>query len=512
MRLSRCAWWGGIGLLLPLAAMANLPQSALPPRVLMVGGGPNLAYNQVAIESNVRYVNKLLPKEAPRTTLFADGDANNATVLYEIDPRALPVGERILNLLLKDRDMLEANPTQFKKPNLGCRLDGPTNPTEMNRVFGKLQQEMRQSQGQSLFLYFTGHGSSDQRGDENNVFDMWGDQRFSVRDLSRQIARLPEETPVTLVMVQCHSGSFANLIFDNGDPQAELAKRNIAGFFAATKERFSAGCTSEMNEAEYKDFTSYFFAALTGVDRVGRKVTGADYNRDGRVGMDEAFCYSIAYDRSIDVPVCTSDLFLRRFVPSNDLDLFKARYSQVLTWATPAQRHALQALAKTLKRDTGEDRLLTAYRDMMRQANGEVDSEIDDSEARDRYAKARNAGRRRLFSQWPALRAPDAAGYRTAYNQAKAELAEQAKAGQWRDLLDAEETLSKTESEQERHDIGESHLLRFVRLGKSVILARRLRLSGEEALKSRFERLVQQEGATLLPPLMSLPKGEQETP
>src|SRR5262249_52445837 len=161
---------------------------------------------------------------------------------------------------------------------------------------------------------------------------------LSVRELARHIARLPASTPVTLVMVQCFSGAFGNVIFEGGDPQGQWTGRDIAGFFAAVNDRMAAGCTSAINETEYHDFTSYFFAALTGRDRVGRRVTGADYNGDGRVGMDEAYCYTLANDQSIDVPICTSDVFLRRFVSHNDRELFRTLYRDVRAWATPAQR------------------------------------------------------------------------------------------------------------------------------------------------------------------------------
>jgi hypothetical protein len=67
---------------------------------------------------------------------------------------------------------------------------------------------------------------------------------------------------------------------------------------------------------------------------VGRRVTGVDYNRDGRVGMDEAFYYTLANDRSIDVPVNTSDVFLRRFVTVPEEQLLSTRYATVRLWAT----------------------------------------------------------------------------------------------------------------------------------------------------------------------------------
>src|SRR5262249_41817363 len=160
------------------------------------------------------------------------------------------------------------------------------------------------------------------------------------------------------------SGAFGNLIFEGGDPKGALAEREIAGFFATIKERVAAGCTSAVNEEDYHDFTSYFFAALTGRDRLGRRVTGADYNEDGRVGMDEAYCYTLCHDESIDIPVCTSDVFLRRYVPTKGAEQFQTPYSSVLAWATPAQRAALEALSAKLHR-TGENRLAKAYETMM---------------------------------------------------------------------------------------------------------------------------------------------------
>jgi hypothetical protein len=478
-----------------------------------VGGGPNLENNQVAIESNVRYLNRLLPQEIVRTTLFADGNVNNATVLADIDTRKMPIGERLLRLALQDRDSSEASQTQFRKPHLGGRLDGPTKSREVAKTIEKIALEAEKNPKQQLFAYFTGHGSSDNQGDENNVFDMWGNEALTVRDMAKHIARLPAGMPVTLVMVQCHSGSFANLIFEGGDPRADVADRDIVGYFAAIKERPAAGCTSEVNEEEYRDFTSYFFAALTGVDRLGRKVTGADYNGDGRVGMDEAYCYTLAQDRSIDVPVCTSDIFLRRFVTISDTEVFRTPYSQIVEWATPGQKAALAALTKALGRETGEDRLQTAYREMRQGKRGALRGGEDTGELRRQYVAARQEGRRTLFARFPALSRSKEGGlaYKRALEEAKRYLTQEANEAEWRRLLAAEESLERADSEEEKRDIAESHLIRLVRLGKSVVLARKIRQSGDKILLNRYERLVKGESASLLPALESLPHEEAQS-
>lgn len=496
--LSRRLTLAGMALLvaLPLVGHAKKGDTSRL-RAVIVGGGPNLENNQVAIESNVRYVNRLLPSNIVRTTLFADGNLNNPTVLTDVDLRKVSTPERILRLTLQDRDSQELSPTLYRKPNLGGKIDGATRSRDVSRLFSQLAMEVEREPKQ-LFLYFTGHGSSDRQGDNNNLYDMWNNEVLSVRDLSKHISRLPNTTPVTIVMVQCHSGSFANLIFEGGDPQADVVDRDIVGYFAATKERPAAGCTSEVNEEEYRDFTSYFFAALTGKDRVGRKVMGADYNKDGRVGMDEAYCYTLIHDRSIDVPVCTSDIFLRRFVTLRDSEVFQTPYSQVIEWATPAQRAALVALSKILGREPGEDRLQLAYRDMVRGVSRTNFVGNDYETLRREYNSARQSARRRLFGRFPNLETEQT---RVALEQAKRFLEADGDNETYTKLLKAEEALSKSESEEERREIAESHLMRFVRLGKSVILAHTLRQKGERPLVERFERLIKGEAASPLLPM-----------
>src|SRR5204862_6776064 len=95
-----------------------------------------------------------------------------------------------------------------------------------------------------VVLYFSGHGSGDRAsGFTNNWFDLWNGGRLRVKDLAVSIAAFPPETPITLIMVQCYSGAFGNVLFEGGDPQGAVVDRPLAGFFAAVPERLAAGCT-----------------------------------------------------------------------------------------------------------------------------------------------------------------------------------------------------------------------------------------------------------------------------
>ncbi len=489
--------------LLPLAiGAAKAPVRLEPLRVLVVGGGPDLQNNQVAIESNVRYVGKLLPRGTERITLFADGNPQNATVLYEEDTHLLPAGERLLKTLLRGREAGDDNSLHYRKPNLNAKLDGASKRTEIDKAFERLTTASKEKK-KSVFLYFTGHGSPGSSGFDNNVMDLWGEkERISVRELAQHLQALPPEIPVTLVMVQCYSGSFANLLFENGDPKGNPIGRDFAGYFAAIKERTAAGCTPEINEAEYHDFTSYFFAALTGKDRVGRTVSGTDYNGDGRVGMDEAYCYTLANDKSIDVPVCTSDVFLRRYLTIRDTEVFRAKWSDVVMWATPAQRFALESLSRTLNY-SGEDRLNLAYGEMVTggggrsNPGGDVRAEL--RRTAERYRARRSELHRTLFSRFPDLKNEGGSNLAALRREATRWLANQADQTEWQEFLALDDKTYQLEKQTESLEESAARQMRFVRLGKSVILAHLLRTGTETALITRFEKLIEAEGRSLLP-------------
>src|SRR3954453_9267230 len=86
-------------LLLALLVGSPLGARSTERHALLVGGGPEPAHNQVAIERNVHYVARLLPAGAPRLTLFADGDPKSKTVLYEEELKQQPPPEHVFELL-----------------------------------------------------------------------------------------------------------------------------------------------------------------------------------------------------------------------------------------------------------------------------------------------------------------------------------------------------------------------------------------------------------------------------
>ena len=131
---------------------------------------------------------------------------------------------------------------------------------------------------------------------------------------------MPRQTPVVAMMAHCFSGSFANFIYEGGDPKRRVALQTRCGFFATVSTLPSVGCTPEVNEADYRDYSSSFFAGLSGRDpplgaalryRTGKTVASSDYNKDGRVSYAEAHAFAKVDEKSIDLPISTSEAWLQ---------------------------------------------------------------------------------------------------------------------------------------------------------------------------------------------------------
>src|SRR5213083_874935 len=106
-------------------------------QTLIVGGGPAPESNQVGIENNVRYLLRILPKDSPRTVLFADGDARAKTVLFSRKGKDIPIAERTLSLILNGNAQATSDSDTFRRPAL-TQLDGAARKADLADAFKKL--------------------------------------------------------------------------------------------------------------------------------------------------------------------------------------------------------------------------------------------------------------------------------------------------------------------------------------------------------------------------------------
>jgi hypothetical protein len=374
--------------------------------VVTFGGGPP-SHNQISLERNVEYFRRVLDGvglgTARHDVYFGDAGARNSVQyrLPESDDQQLA---RALGMILWNNSEADVRYEKVSLPGLA----GPSSVANVEAWFEVVGRSL--PAGERLVFYFTGHGgpdSANRDGPRNTTLIMPGyPGALTVQQFVAQLDKLSPQVDTTLVMVQCYSGGFANVIYNEGDPAKGFARHPRAGFFSTIASRTAAGCTPDVSEEDYHEFSTSFFEAILGRTRTGRTVSRPDYDGDGRTSFDEAFTHVLLTSDTIDIPTTTSDRLLRdksRFA-MGDADAARgllprdAPWSTVLDAASPSQRAALEGLSQALGLD-GEDRLTQA-----RAKAGELDP------GRNR-GRGRGPGQRRgNQDQGPTAQAPAPGG------------------------------------------------------------------------------------------------------
>ncbi|MEO1445692.1 MAG: Caspase domain-containing protein [Cyanobacteria bacterium J06635_11] len=296
-----------------------------------VAGGGAPSYNEIALEKNVRYFQRSLIELGLSPVLanlfFANGNDGQATVRY-----------------LDDNDA-----QQFKAPEIE-ELDGAAT---YGNTKGWFQAVAKAKKPCPSFFYFTGHGAYNPENKDNNWMILWEEAFVSVREMASWLDPLPADQPFVTMMAQCYSGSFANLIYENGDPEQPVALQTRCGFFATVASRPSVGCTPAVNEADYKDYSSSFFAGLTGRDRIGNAVASADYNQDSQVSYAEAHAFAKVDEETTDWPISTVEAWLQRQVSNAEAaQILETPIASLGAIARPEQQYVLRSLSAKLAFDT----------------------------------------------------------------------------------------------------------------------------------------------------------------
>lgn len=244
----------------------------------------------------------------------------------------------------------ESGRQQFKPPAIN-NLQGAATPSNLASWFATAQTAANQDC--STFFYFTGHGGYNAQNEDNNTLLLWRDQALSVQDLAAQLDQLNPEQPFVTMMAQCFAGSFANLIYEGGNPENPVALQSRCGFFATVSDRPSVGCTPEVNEADYEDYSSSFFAGLSGISRTGAAVASADYNQDGKTSYAEAHAFAKVDEQTPDWPISTSEAWLQRQSAGPDgVNILSQPIANLKQIARPEQQFVIAALSEQMQLDT----------------------------------------------------------------------------------------------------------------------------------------------------------------
>jgi hypothetical protein len=290
---------------------------------LVMAGGGAPSYNEIALEKNVLYFQRTLQalgfNPAAVSTFFANGSDGQATVRYMSGQKEL-----------------------FKVPEIPHLAGAST----LSNFQNWMQQIIQGNDYRPIFFYFTGHGYRNPSNLNNNAMILWQEELLSVRQFTASLDRLPQDVPVVAMMSQCYSGSFANFIYRGGDPAQPIALQTRCGFFATIKSRPSVGCTPEVNEADYRDYSSSFFAGLSGRDRTGQPIASADYNQDGSVSYAEAHAFAKVDEQSTDLPVSTLEVWLQEQAGNSRQQILSQPIASLLASARPEQNYVVNALVQ----------------------------------------------------------------------------------------------------------------------------------------------------------------------
>jgi hypothetical protein len=352
-------------LLLTLAlCWTSAPKADAADYFLTIGGGYSPEGNQASLENNVLFFQRVLTEQGLDRTnnhiYFSDGNAAGRD-LQVMDPNSVPKANRLMAEFFGNQDSLGLSYRNHQVPD----VRGSTRPANLRKWFQEVGGSMQA--GDRLLLFVTAHGkrSDNPKAPYETTIQTWNNTSIKMTEFAGLLDELPVGVEVVAVMVQCFAGGFARLIFQGGDPDQGLSGRRRCGFFATVHDRPAAGCTPEADEQSYVEYSTYFWAALSGRTRSGEPIDLPDYDKNGFVSFEEAHAYTILTADTIDLPVKTSGEFLNEYSKfgNGDSELLDndESYELILRFATPLQRIVLEGLSEQLQL-AGDDRLTDAGR------------------------------------------------------------------------------------------------------------------------------------------------------
>jgi hypothetical protein len=521
---------------------------------LAIGGGYDASTNPASLEADVAFASQSIAAAARGRKLeiyFADGDDPSRDVQYA-DPAAVREAPPTIRVMAE----LFGDPQGVGLRYRDHELQGVAGPSDfdvLERRFRELGRELKS--GDRLFIIAAGHGgeaydrsaeaepdepeeiaedasaaaeepdADDDKSPAFNQYDtslyLWNRDEVAASELSRWLDRLPRDVEVVLVMGQCYSGGFSHIIFHGADPSLGLSPAARCGFFSQLHDRAASGCTPQPGEV--REYSSYFWAALQGKSkRSGEAAIHADYDGDGRTSLAEAHAYAVINSDEIDVPVRTSQTFLRAYSrlggpfelydgaieaaptagASVDVDRQKLLEPQgplaaLAKLARPDQVAILERLPKRI-----DSAPLNTVEDVRVELSRTLEVLADATDAHDAATAATDealiVAQDEVYERWPELY--------FAYSTAAVELLADSGAdfarsvkqrGSYAALLAAREREERVAAEFESAEAAAAKLERLLRTIEDVVLAANLHQTASPELVERYRQLVELEEQSL---------------
>lgn len=392
-----------------ICCVGHLPH-ALADQAILIGGGDNLNTTPAQIERNVTWVQGILDKnDLTVSTFFTDGDQTAADVFYQfVDDESaeytqLDIYARALEPLARVYGEQHLNSLRTRSNNIE-NLTGSTIATDLSTSIAKL---LRENPDKSNLLIFNGRSKNNTGASAQPSIALWNNTQMSVAELHSLLDNSP--TPTRFVMTQCQSGSFHRLAYEDPAQGMTLAQNKRCGFTASSVYGDSEVCSDFVNESDYRDYSTYFFAALDGYDRDGEILAlDPDRNQDGQVTLREAHFYSMQEAHSIDLSRSSSEDFLQQWEPwylkwaSANQNLPNNEYAKL--FRTTADKHNVSLDNKTAKTIRSELNSLEQDTVSLQLQRDELNKDIKQLQSQISTDAS---------SRWPALLGPYTASYQS---------------------------------------------------------------------------------------------------
>lgn len=328
-----------------LSAAVLLAGLSATPQLLVFGGGYGPDSNQASIEADVLRLEQVLAPAHP-TVLFAGGSSSIRSVQTATGSDEVT---RRLGLLYGHTAGLAVD---YRRPRLAP--DGAARRQTVIEALVKL----RGRPGGGI-AFGVGHGGPPTAGSAA-TWALW-DAELTPAELVERLERAPAKGPLALVLGQCHSGAFASVMYEGANREAALARPARCALAAVPRDLEAAGCSPDADDPD----------ALAFIAAIARALSGAgDLDESGLVDLDEAFAYAQIHDRTIDVPVRSSDVWLETHAP--EIDLEGTSRAELFAMASPLDRTVLAALVPE-----GEPKAVMARLDTLIAAAEDSTREID---------------------------------------------------------------------------------------------------------------------------------------
>ena len=276
-------------------------------QAVLIGGGYKLESSQGQIEENVRWLQQVLPNHVKSLDVFFGSGADDKIhdVVYW-DNNARNSDQR--NPLADVLDSPASEWIRYKHnqvaPNLGT--------AEKSNLESKLGAYLSQIKSNNFLLVYNGHGGyGGLHKTHLNTLLLWNNTELNVGEFRNLLDKTPKNVTSRFVLTQCYSGGFYDALIRNNK-----VVPNRCGFMADAENLEAEGCELGINKDDFRDYTTYFFAALNGKTRHNETLLfNPDRDNNQKISFHEAHFYALEAAFSSDLSRSTSEIFLERWQP-----------------------------------------------------------------------------------------------------------------------------------------------------------------------------------------------------